>query len=615
MIELQLHGTSMLYFIPLNRKKIKWDTRNAWYSALELANDEMDISCNDMQMDYLVLDLSYTACCEVAILGDKAYSVNQKNKDRAEIKEGNTISVKYSGLEPVKKYFDRYIEKVKKHYKNIILVRTSCPKYALNRYYVQEYHTPEANRFNTTVKEFEEYFIEKASPIVIDISRFYYHDLMNRKYGPFVSYEQGFYDNVGDILTDILLRGKQEKCYEMASYKYILRRYLRYYDAAVIRQEQHMLLDEGVLINQIIETMNKKMVDKFSYELSFLARHGLENIDALAKKAKLFPTLSRYVNLVRNIMYKHHDVARENVEKILDEGFGLEKEILSKTREYYENKQYIPSSYINLFNLKEFYEAMKAEKNGEYDKAIASVNHAIKKYNPKQKTYKTIFANEEELKNIFAYYTQHCGMVSVDVWGHMITQCMVKQENPYYSIEIKEQTSCLIEQDAEETYAKLENFQGQWFVFDVYNMLVKSEHLNELSTEDMEKAWNSFITFVQKKYGNHVIMHKLQIKQSYVDDSGNTVEFNNATKLQQEQEQLEKWQNYVLQRLDCQVIDCTGAYDLKQDTCIVRDGMNYGWDYLKEAREKFTEYVRADIFPQKKDNRRIGFFARSKKDL
>lgn len=593
----------MLYFIPLNRKQIRWDAKNTWYSALELANDEIDISCKDMQTDYLVLDLSYTACCEVAVVGDKAFSVNQKNKDREEVKnKDNIISVKYSGLEPVKQFFDLYIEKVKKHYKNIILVRAECPKYAINRYFVQAYSTPEEKRYNKTVKEFEDYFIEKVSPIVIDISRFYYHDLMNQKYGPFVSYEQSFYDNVGDILTDILLRNSQETYFANASYKYILKRYLRFYDIAKARGEQDLLLDEKQLLNRLVRTMNKETIEKYIFELSFLERQHLETFDELTERVKLFPSLSKFVQVVKHILYEQTDVIDENMDKLLGNGFGLESDILVRTREYYAQKNYMDEQGINPSNLQEFYEAMKADRLGEYDKAIDQVNQAIKKFDAKIKPYKTLFASKEEFANAAAYYTCNCRVSSVDVWGHFITKCIGAKDNPYCRMEnVIQKVSFTDKEKAQQVYKKLSCSDAKWLLFDIYFIVQNIENIKSMTQESLTEAFDKFIVFAKNRYGKHIIMHKLQIKTSY-EEHGNAVEFNNAPKLIQDGELLEKWQNYVIQKLSCHVIDSAKQYALKRDTCIVEDGINYGWDYLENAIKKYWEIVKPELIHMKIEN-------------
>ncbi len=604
MIELQLHGSSMLYFIPLNRKQLKWDARNTWYSALELANDEIDISCKDMQTDYLVLDLSYTACCEVAVVEDKAYSVNQKNKGREELKnKENIISVKYSGLEPVKKFFDRYIEKVKKHYKNIILVRTECPQYAINRYFVQSYSTPEEKRYNKTVKEFEEYFIEQVSPVVIDISRFYYHDLMNQKYGPFVSYEQGFYDNVGDILNGITLRDNSETYFAEASYKYILKRYLRFYDVAWARGEQKLLLDDRIPLNQIVKAMNKKMVEKYIFELSFLARQKLETFQELMERAKLFPSLYQFVQIVKHIYYDKKDVAEEDLGKLLGEGLGLEVEILNRTREYYKKKNLIDVQGINLSNLKEFYEAMKADKQGEYDKAVDWMNQAVKKFDARIKPYKTLFASEEEFANGAAYYACNCAISAVDIWGHFITKYIGSKDNPYCRVEnIVDGVSLTKQDNVISVYHKLLRSEAKWFLFDLYFLVENVGQIKNLKEQELQEAFDKFILFAKDRYGKHIIMHKLQIKTSYIEEHGNSVEFTNSEKLKQDGELLEKWQNYIIQNLPCHVIDTANQYVLKRDTCIVNDGVNYGWDYLESVTNQFREIVRPSITNMKIDN-------------
>ena len=64
MVKAYLHGSSMLYYTPVEKKQIRWDTKDAWCSALELACKEWDVA--EKENKCLLVDLSYTISAPVA---------------------------------------------------------------------------------------------------------------------------------------------------------------------------------------------------------------------------------------------------------------------------------------------------------------------------------------------------------------------------------------------------------------------------------------------------------------------------------------------------------------------------------------------------------------------
>ena len=73
MVKAYLHGSSMLYYTPVEKKQIRWNTKDAWCSALELASKEWEVA-EEEEKKCLMVDLSYTISAPVAYYEGKYYS-------------------------------------------------------------------------------------------------------------------------------------------------------------------------------------------------------------------------------------------------------------------------------------------------------------------------------------------------------------------------------------------------------------------------------------------------------------------------------------------------------------------------------------------------------------
>ena len=601
MINLYLHGTSMLYYVPVARKKIKWNTQEAWTSAAELANPQREFPCGNKAVDYLVVDLSYTVNCQVAVEGEKCYSMNNKNKELPQVKNPErVIDVKKMGLAGIKMQFDRYIEKVKKTYDKVILVRMTCPNRSVSRYFVQPYHYKDAEQFNVVIRELEDYFIQQVSPVEVDITRAYYLDVLNQQFGPCISYEKLFYSNMRDILEEIVLKKSTNKKFDLPNYKYILKRYLKYYDIACERNEQYLLLDKDTPLNRLVRSMNKELVQKFSLEITFLSKYHIQTEEELEEKLELLPALKKYYDMLNEIARNPQGGNYENVKQLLGSGLGVELEILSLTRAYYEEQGYLPQYYINLSNLKEFYCAMKWAREEDYSTAIDYVKQALQKLGMEQKKLSVKNADREKFAMALAIYADSCPMISFDVWGKFISNSLLPKQNIRYRVgNLVNQISCVMPKESRKVFERLQRSEAQWLLFDLYSILGADADLEHRSEEEIQEALDTFLDFIKVRYGENIIFHRLEIKTDYRNENQEMVSFLNVQKLEQDQEKLKKWQEYVENRIPMHVIDCCSMYDLTQNTFIVNDGINYGWDYFASARKMLVDIVSGSQQPVK----------------
>lgn len=598
--ELYLHGTSMLYFTPVNKEQVTWNTQNAWKSVLELANDSVELVCTDNEQDYLVVDLSYTVTCKVAALKGKYYSINGVNKDLPELKEAYTqIDVQTAGLETVKEPFEKYIQKVKKSFKNIILVRMACPDCAFNKYFVQRYKPEGVEAYTKTLQEMEEYFIEQVSPVVVDFGRFYFHDYKNRKFGIYTSYEESYYQNMAEVFCEVIVKKNTQKLYEIPNYKYILQRYLTYYEKAKERVEQHLILDRNTPLNQVIRSMNQNMIKENMGELCKLATKNPKTFDEILALVK--PELGQFISLVKVVM--EGQVTLKQIPDIFGHEYDLELEILTITRAYYAEKEYMQKHFVNRINLKAFYSAMVAAEQGDIAYAVQEVNEALKLVDEEIKPYNQSAETIEDFAQSIGYYVSQSQLIPVDVWGKFITNMIVQKPVGYYKACMQvNNRSFTREEDCAEIYKKMQRSEAQWLIFDMYCILDNDPDIFEKSDEEIQAALDTFISFVTKRYGNHSYLHKLTIQTSYVDAEGNQVDFANKDELAKRAEFLNKWQNYVAGNLYGHVINVGYKHKLTLDSFIVNDGINYGMDYFDEARTLLRRIVHYNVKPLMVEN-------------
>lgn len=608
MFELQLHGTSLLRNVPVNKLQIKWGKEtNTWKSVFELANSDIDIMPTNEIGDYLVLDLSYTINCEVVVKGKQIYSVNNANRNSG-LLDGTekAINIKEVGLERVKTYFDNYISKVKKAYdsKNIILVKMVCPDRCISNSLVKPYTTIGKDEFNNKIREFEDYFIEKVDPIVVDISRYYYHDLDNRKYGPFVSYEQGYFENVKEVLEDIILR-KREGIHNRPSYSYILRRYVDCYDVAYERNEQYLLLERDTPLNIIIRAMNKEMVNRYKYALAAIYSRNLVTFDQMLEQYdfQFFPKLKEFILIVRNVTEDRYDLIGTEIYDYFGFKYGLELDIMTKTRKYYYENGYIHKTMINITNAREFYMAMKYEQYGEYLKAIEYVNLAIKLFDKKLRKYHAKNNEVGEFRESVAYYSNSCSPVLIDIWGINATNKVIYRRDGKYRVTNTINTiSCIETERYNEVFSALNASEAHWIIFDVYSLLWQKNQIENRTEEDIKQKIATFMDELSVRYGDNIIFHKYDIKTEYRDKDNQIARFISEEALRKNGAILNKWQQYISDKYNCKTIDIAAETEIDSSSFVITYGINYQEQYFIKANDCINQITRQQEIIKLEDN-------------
>lgn len=594
MVKAYLHGSSMLYYTPVEKKQIRWDTKDAWCSALELACKEWDVA--EKENKCLLVDLSYTISAPVAYYEGKYYTVNAKNKDRREVKEKqgefsflNDIAGEEDFEEKfntVKSAFDQYIKKVKEKFEQVILVRIQCPKRSITKFFVQNYQPLHRDKFNMMIRKVEDYFIEKVSPIVVDISNQYYFDVVGKKHGVYTSYEQNFYLDMSQVLHRILVKKEDCRLYR-GNYKYVIKRYLKYYDIAKERNEEYLLMGKELPIERLIRAMNKEMVQKYAFELAFVTNRGLSRYHEILQQEELLPAFVKFVRSFCAVIEHPEDEIPKDIEDMLGIGMGLELEILAQTRNYYVEQGLLPLKYINLTNLKEFYFAMKLAKQGKYIQAIGYVNEAIALLGKRPRKYKAKSNCREELGNALAFYANNSEPIGIDFFGKYISTLLYPRQNSKYELVRKIIDVEPWEEGREEAFERMRKSTAQWIVVDIYSVIAQSA----LSEEEIKRALDVMISFLTERYGSNIIFHKLQIKTEYTDLQGDVQTFWAVEKLKEDNEKLQKYQQYFTQHCNCHVIDLCGEHKLNQHTYVMNEGINYDGNYFSQAREVLKDIV------------------------
>lgn len=595
MVKAYLHGSSMLYYTPVEKKQIRWNTKDAWCSALELASKEWEVA-EEEEKKCLMVDLSYTISAPVAYYEGKYYTINAKNKDRMEVREKQgafsflddigdeeEFEEKFNTVKPA---FDQYIKKVKERFEQVILVRIQCPKRSITKFFVQNYLPLHRDKFNAIIRKLEDYFIESVSPIVVDISDQYYFDVVGRKHGVYTSYEQNFYLDMAQILQRILVKNEDCRLYK-GNYKYVIKRYLKYYDVAKERNEEYLLMGKELPIERLIRAMNKEMVQKYAFELAFVTNQGMCQYSEILQQEELLPAFVKFVRSFCAVIEHPEDEIPKDIEDMLGIGMGLELEILAQTRNYYVEQRLLPLKYINLTNLKEFYFAMKLAKQGKYVQAIDYVNRAIAMLGKKQKRYKARFDGKEEFENALAFYANSSEPIGIDFFGKYISTLLYPRQNSKYELVRKIVDVEPWNNTREEAFERMRKSTAQWVVVDLYSVLA----LSDLSEEEINQAMDVLISFLKERYGNNIIFHKLQIKTEYLDLQGDLQTFPAEEKLKADNERLQRYQQYFIKHCNCHVIDLCEKHKLNQNTYVMNEGINYGPEYFAQARTMLKDIV------------------------
>lgn len=596
MVNLYLHGSSLIGNTVLKTNQMKWNASQTWLSALELANGEYSFD-GKQEDDYLVVDLSYTANSIIVKKEDKIYTANQGNYDRGVIlKEEPKINILWNGVQSEIAVFEKYIAWVQKYFDkdHIILVRTICPDRCLTRSFVSAYHPEGKECFNKNIQELEELFIKKADPVVIDIAREYYVNTCVQNYGAYVSYEERFFWNIKEILEQIVLKKKEQRIYDMSAYRFVLERYIYYYNPAYERDEQYLLLERSTPLNIAARAMNRKWLERYKYSLDTIARLKPESFQEILEKYDFycFPVLEKFIRLVWDVSECRCPEDWSILDELWGTRTGIEVDMQTMLRKYYREEEDLPSYMLPRDFVKEFYMAMIYAKQQEYRKAIAYINQVIKKRNKKNKKYRTRKNTKEQFSMALQYYQTLCEPVAVDIWGSFSTSKILYKEDGCYRVgECILNKSCIRPEEYREAKEKLQESPAKWLLFDIFSVLNEYPLKDEATDREIKAKLDTFIQMLKECYGNHLLFHKWTFRTKYKDEAEDTwVKFSNADVLRDKGNMLECYQSYLEESVDY-VIDVAADCKLSADSIIIIDGINYEWAYYEKASRRLEEVI------------------------
>lgn len=607
MISLFLHGSGMLKNVPIKKNQMFWNREQASISLLELGTGNYEFPKME-QEDFLVVDMAYTVASRVVINNNSVYTVNAKNKQSGLIQDTDLrTNIMQVGLNGVKEYFDNYIAWLKEHVKkeHVILVKMECPKYCINGGFVAKHTDATREQFNKVIKEFEDYFIQQINPIVVEISKHYFYDFSNSKYGRYVAYESGFIDNMREILREIVIEKSKCICFQIPSYRILAERYCRYYQIAYERNEQYILMDKSTPVSQIIRAMNRSMINEYKDDLDAMARLTPESFDNIianydfAKKADL----KEFIEAVQTVAEGRIPENSSVLEKVWGTKSGIELDLLLQVRKYYADNRYFLANSICLDHLREWYMAMLYAKKEEYLEAISYINQLLQKYVPKAKVYKTKEDSENSLREAIAHFGMVYQPIPVDVWGNFATNKILYPKNGKYQVQAFVNSLCCIhEEEVNQAKTKLMSSNGEWLLFDIFNILAKVKPEEEAEREaEIKERLDRFMCVLSELYDNRLILHKWKLQTEYRISKDKTEVYEQAESLAAKSGILEKYQDYIQKKYNCYTIDIAKQYSLSQGSVITIAGINYEWSYFKNAYKNF------DAIVSEKNKKKKGF--------
>lgn len=203
---------SMWNVSPLSISEKKTDTSlQGDYSddILTDANKNFDNYLENHKSDWIVIEMTRAGTALVSRDGVYYTAHRLKDVDFCLPENGDTIYPKRKSPETFHQQINNFAEDILKFYPSdhIVLIRDTKSGYFIQDSQFKEWKSENYNKWINTI---EDYFIQKTSCYVLDISKYYYSVYDDNSYPWDYSYENEYYNNTAYALNLLINSGNKE---------------------------------------------------------------------------------------------------------------------------------------------------------------------------------------------------------------------------------------------------------------------------------------------------------------------------------------------------------------------------------------------------------------------
>lgn len=576
-----LHGSDMLKYA--FEKETEWNKSLLNVSAFQSnINDLLSDAVNAQKNsdNYIVVDFAQTA---------------MKYLDQNPLNNGKLENTNWQ------QDMDDYIESLIRYFcnDNIILVRVVIPKIRANYTIIRPFYSDYIDNLMILIKQFEDYFIQKVNPYVIDISKHYFLENDHPYAGTYLCFEEFYNQDLRNNISYIIANTPKQREFATQNYEYTLRRFIKVYDNLYDKQMLFTLLNKNDIVDFIVIHLNRRIIENNIEALVKLKQGHYTSYDEVIQNHDFEGNdeLKTIVILVCRVL--NQDILNPNIDysPLYQEMLPARKPLAMQVNKKLTELGFIEGKVVTIFNVEIYHRALNLYVNRQYKKAfqllLQAYNNATQpifvddwgscisrvpmnldygKYKVNKFINRCCFLNEFDepidVSNI-DFLDSYFG----DTWYN---RCFRDSLEKNSKNRIRESKSTWLVVDFFDTINELAVFRNAIIDFseDNRNSMILKNVLHECvpfsfydkPDEYIKERMDLFIDFVKEKYGDQIILVNLVIREHYLDGR-RQVKTLDVVDLEQKNAFVEKWQKYFFEQTGGYCIDLA-KYFLADDLSI-----------------------------------------------
>lgn len=573
--------------------------------------------------------------CDKSFFNVSAFDVNFKNmicNTYSNGKQGNdyividfvqTASMMLED-ENWKAQMDEYVDCISQYFEHnkIILIRTTIPDTRANFSIIKPFFCDYNDKLNNVIKQFEDYFISKMNPYVIDLSRNYFLEKNHKFPDSNVCFEDLYNKDIRHNVHYIVSNQPLQKTFDTPNYEYTLQRFLQFYDNLYNKQMTSTILDKRDLVNRIVLNMSRHTIEKNITDICDLKKCGYHSYEEILNNHdfKENHNFKKIVFVIIHIFNKDIVNSQLDYSVIFKENLKVKKLLSVQVNQKLKSLGIAQNVIVTIFNVEAYHRILFLYMNKQYKKAINAL--------------------------IDAYYT--CTKpILIDNWGscvsrvplnldsgtykvnYFINRCCFLNEfdEPVDSSKIDFDTTGVVEswnlrcfRDSLEKVSKIkiQESKAKWLVVDFFDTINElaifrnaivdysednqnndyfKKFVNECEPfsfydkpdEGIQERMDKFIHLVKNKYQNNIILVNLTIREHYLDGA-RKIKTLDVEDLEEKNRFVTKWQNYFVEQTNCYCIDLA-KYFLGDDQSLFGVSIVHYEEGFNQEVFKYVDYI------------------------
>ncbi|MFZ2537714.1 MAG: DUF6270 domain-containing protein [Oscillospiraceae bacterium] len=605
-IQLFLHGSDMLKFAFESQNEYDKIFLNA--SAFE--TDFRNIICNKFRdinrgNNHIIIDFIQTASTVLY-----------------EVKNSYVHSLEDTTWQ---RCMDEYIYCISQYFKKdkMILVRTTIPKIRANFRIIRPFFSEYNDDVTRLAKQFEDYFISKVNPYVINLSRYYFLEKNHKCPNSNVCFESLYNQDILNHIQYIISNQSSQKTFDTPNYEFTLRRFLQFYENLYDKQMMFTILDKTDLIDQIVLNMSRHSIEDNITDICDLKKCKYHSYEEIVSNHdfKENHNLKKIVLLVIHILNKDITNPQLDYSIVFQENLKVIKSLSDQVSQKLMQLGLAQNITVTIFNVKTYHTVLFLYVNKRYKKAITA---------------------------LFDSYHDYTKPILIDGWGSCVSRVPLNLDSGKYKVNTFISRCCLLSEFDEPidttnidfldmsfggggwsnrcfrdslqkvSKNKVIESKAEWLIIDFFDLI------NELAvfrnavidfSEDnrntnflkkvlaeckpfsfydkpdgyIKERMDKFINLVKNKYHNNIILVNLIVKEHYLDGQ-RKIKIIDVNAAEQKNKFVDKWQNYFCKETNCYCIDIA-KYFLADDQSIFGASIVHYEEAFNQEVFKYIDFI------------------------